>query len=89
MDEMQVSPDSKHALKALYQEIDLYDRKIAHCQKFASYDSETSRNLAVKKLMTKRAALVKNALELTTNGIECDAKYLPRSFKAAANEETS
>lgn len=86
---MQVSPDSKHALKALYQEIDFFDRKIAHCQKFASYESETSRNLAVKKLMTKRAALVKDALELTTNGIECDEKYLPRSFKAAANEEAS
>lgn len=70
-------------LKELHQEIDLFDRKIAYCQNFEKFDSEQERSSAVQKLGTKREALVKIARGMASRGIECDPKYLPRSFKEA------
>ncbi len=81
-------PDSKYALKDLHQEIDFYDRKIAYCQNYETYDSEEARAAALKKLGTKRSTLVKSALSMASRGVVCDPKYLPRSFKEqAANGE--
>jgi hypothetical protein len=74
-------PDSKYALKELHKEIDLFDRKIAHCQAYEKFDSELARAAALHKLVTKREALVKTALAMASRGVECDPKYLPRSFK--------
>ncbi len=78
---MAVRPDSKYALQDLYAEIDLFDRKIAHSQKHASFDSEQERASATEKLVTKREALVKTAIAMASRGVQCDPKYLPRSFK--------
>ncbi len=77
-------PDSKYALKDLHQEIDFYDRKIAYCQKYEKFDSEELRAASLKKLVTKRESLVKAALAMSSRGVVCDPKYLPRSFKAQA-----
>ncbi len=81
---MQVRPDSKYALKELHEEIDLFDRKIAYCENHEQFDSQQARASARQKLVTKRESLVKAALAMASRGIECDPKYLPRSFKAAA-----
>lgn len=81
---MQVKPDSTYALKDLYEEIDLFDRKIAYCENHEQFDYHQARESALQKLVTKRESLVKVALAMASRGIECDPKYLPRSFKAAA-----
>lgn len=81
---MKAIPDSKYSLKDLHLEIDLFDRKIAYCQSYEKFDSEQARSSALQKLVTKREALVKTALTMASHGIECDPKYLPRSFKEQA-----
>ena len=86
---MPVVPDSKYALKDLYQAIDLYDRKIAYCRNYEQFDSPEARASAVQKLVSKRQAAVKTARGMMGRGVECDTKHLPRSFKeetAAAKE---
>ena len=78
---MPVRPDTKFALRELHEEIDLFDRKIAHCQTHEKFDSEEARASALKKLVTNRETLVKIARAMASRGVECDPKYLPRSFK--------
>ena len=78
---MQVISDSKYALKDLHLEIDLFDRKIAYCQTHEQFETEQARAAALQKLITKRETLVKTALAMAGRGIQCDPKYLPRSFK--------
>jgi hypothetical protein len=77
---MQIRSASKYDLKDLHQEIDFFDRKIAYCQDHEKFDSESARASALRKLVTRRLTLVKTALEMAGRGIECDPKYLPRSF---------
>jgi hypothetical protein len=77
---MSVIPDSKYALKDLHQEIDFFDRKIAFCQAHEKFSSEDDRASALHKLTTKRESLVKTAVAMANRGIECDPRYLPRSF---------
>ncbi len=81
---MQASKDIKYALQDLYAEIDLFDRKIAHCQNHETFASEQEREAALKKLRTKRETLVRNALAMASRGVECDPKHLPRSIKQTA-----
>ena len=80
---MPATPDSKYALQDLHVEIDLFDRKIAYRRANEKFDSEQDRESALQKLITKREALVKAALAMAGRGVECDPKYLPRSFKQA------
>jgi hypothetical protein len=77
--------DSKYALKDLHQEIDLFDRKIAYCQNLEEFASDDARAAALRKLTTKRESLVKTAIGMAERGVECDPRYLPRSFKAEAS----
>lgn len=79
----QAKTDSKYALSDLHKEIDLLDRKIAYCENHETFDSQEARGSALQKLVTKRESRVKAALAMAERGIECDPKYLPRSFKAA------
>jgi len=81
---MPARSDNKYELKDLHQEIDLFDRKIAYCQNFEKFATDQERAAALQKLATKRDSLVKTAFEMAGRGVECDPKYLPRSFKAAA-----
>jgi hypothetical protein len=81
---MQVIPDSKYSLKDLYQQIDLFDRKIAYCQGYEKFETEEARAAAHRKLVTKRGALLATALAMAGRGVQCDPKYLPRSLKTAA-----
>lgn len=86
---MQMKQDSKYHLKDLYEEIGLFDRKIAYCQNYEKFDSEQNRASALHKLVTKRAGLVANARALIERGIECDAKYVPRSLKEPVVSEAA
>jgi hypothetical protein len=80
---MEPTSANQYQLIDAHKEIDFFDRKISYCQNHERFDSEDARASALKKLETKRATLVKVAKELASKGIECDSKYLPRSFKQA------
>lgn len=79
-------PHDKYFLKQLHQEIDLYDRKLAHLDNYAEFASESEREDAKAKLVTKRAALERAAKELAAEGVEFSEADLPRSFSADASE---
>lgn len=79
---MQPQAGNKYQLKDLHQEIDFFDRQIAHLQKYAAFATEEERQKAIDKIATKREKLVKNARALATQGIEYAEAELPRSFKA-------
>ena len=76
-----------YALKDLYQAIDLLDRKIAHDRTRESLESQETREINLRKLSTKRAALVKSALVLTNLGVRCNPQFLPRSFVHTVQDE--
>ena len=71
----------KVRLKMLHEEIDLFDRKLAHLMKYDVFPSETERNAAARKLSLKRDALVAKAKALTDEGTEFKPNDLPRSFR--------
>jgi hypothetical protein len=68
---------SKYQLKWLHDEIDLYDRKLAHFDKYGAETPTATRS----KLETKRSTLEKTARKLAAEGVEFDPKDLPRSFR--------
>ena len=82
------APRDKYFLRSLYQEIDLFDRKLADLRKYGSFDSPEHRQEAEKSLLTKRASLEKTARELSAAGVEFDERDLPRSFREHADEES-
>ena len=84
---MQANAYSPYALKDLHQAIDLIDRKIAFGRNGERFPSQEAREDHLRKLSTKRAALVKSALALTNLGVRCDPQFLPRSFIHIVQEE--
>jgi hypothetical protein len=72
----------KHYLKSLHQDIDLYDRKLAHLNKYDAFASDADREAAARKMSGKRELLVQNARRLASEGIEFKSSDLPRSFRA-------
>ena len=72
---------NKYHLKSVHDEIDLFDRKLAHLMNFEKFDSDEARDEAVRKMNLKRAALVKSALQLAADGIEYKQNDLPRSLR--------
>lgn len=77
---MATHPANKYHLKDVHREIDYLDRRIAYSESLEKFASEDERKNAIKKLVTKRGTLVKAAAELVNQGVEWDAKDLPRSF---------
>lgn len=73
-------PHDKYFLKSLHQEIDLYDRKLAHLDKYAEFASVADRDGAENKLLAKRATLAETARQLVADGVEFNQSDLPRSF---------
>jgi hypothetical protein len=71
----------KVRLKMLHEEIDLFDRKLAHLMKYDVFPSDVERNAAARKLQLKREALVVKAKALTDEGTEFKPNDLPRSFR--------
>ena len=76
-------PHDKYFLRSLHQEIDLYDRKLAYLEKYGQFPSETDREGAESKLLTKRASLAEAAKQLVAEGVEFNPADLPRSFRAS------
>jgi hypothetical protein len=73
--------ENKYYLKTVHEEIDLFDRKLAHLLNFESFDNEADRDAATRKLNLKRDALVLTARRLADEGIEFNQNDLPRSFR--------
>lgn len=71
----------KYFLKSLHEEIDLFDRKLAHLAKYEHFASETERETAIGKMTTKRSNLARTARKLMEEGIEFQTSDLPRSFR--------
>jgi hypothetical protein len=82
---MKKVPRDKYFLKSLHQEIDLYDRKLAHLNKYVDFASIADREDAEKRLLAKRAPLVTAAKQLAADGVEFDPLDWPRSFRASAD----
>ncbi len=80
---MKFKSESKYHLRDLHAEIDLYDRKIVHCEHYERFESDKDRASAVAKLIAKRETLTKNAVAMAKSGVEYDPSTLPRSFKQA------
>jgi hypothetical protein len=74
----------KYHLKSLCEEIDLYDRKLAHMAKYDVFASDAERESALNKMSTKRATLERAAKKLMEDGIEVQSADLPRSFRPQA-----
>jgi hypothetical protein len=81
---MDTRPPTKYDLRDLHREIDLYDRKIAACESFEKFDSDSARSSSRQKLVTKRERLVKSARLMESQGVEYDPADLPRSFREAS-----
>jgi hypothetical protein len=73
----------KYYLKSLHDEIDLFDRKLAHMLKYDSFNSDAERKSSTEKLINKRNLLARTARQLVSEGIEFKASDLPRSFRNA------
>lgn len=71
----------KYFLKSLHEEIDFYDRKLAHMAKYERFASETERKTAISKVETRRGTLARTARKLMGDGIEFQISNLPRSFR--------
>ena len=74
----------KYFLKSLHEEIDLYDRKLAHLTKYEQFATEKEREATLGKLTTKRESLARTARKLMEDGIEFQTSSLPRSFSPQA-----
>ncbi|WP_263417873.1 hypothetical protein [Terriglobus albidus] len=74
----------KYYLKSLHEEIDLFDRKLAHLAKYEAFASEAERETAIGKMETKRATLARTAHKLVEEGVEFQPSDLPRSFRLQA-----
>lgn len=71
----------KILLRSLHQEIDLFDRKLAHLAKYGKFPSEADRKSAITKMANKREKLVVTARRMAKDGVEYEALELPRSFR--------
>jgi hypothetical protein len=71
----------KYHLKSIHEEIDLFDRKLAHLEKFEKFESDADRVSAARKLTLKRETLVQTALRLAAEGVEFKPNDLPRSLR--------
>jgi hypothetical protein len=72
--------ENKYYLKTVHDEIGLYDRKLAHMEKYDVFESETAKEAAVRKLTRKRDLLVETAKRMAAEGVEFKASDVPRSI---------
>jgi hypothetical protein len=73
--------ESKYQLKSIHAEIDLFDRRLAHLNKYDVFETEAARAAAARKLTLKRDPLVATAKRLASEGVEFKESELPRSFR--------
>ena len=77
----------KYYLKSLHEEIDLFDRKLAHSLKYDTAGTEAERKVLASKMAAKRETLARTARQLASEGIEYKPADLPRSFREPAELE--
>ncbi len=80
---MAVPAHDKYFLRTLHQEIDLFDRKLAHLLKHESFATDAARDESAHKMSAKRELLARTARQLVDEGIEFKPSELPRSFRDA------
>lgn len=73
--------ESKYHLKSIHAEIDLFDRRLAHLNKYDVFETEAARVAAARKITLKRDPLVATAKRLASEGVEYKESELPRSFR--------
>ena len=71
----------KYYLKTLHDEIDLFDRKLAHLLKYDTFATEAERVASAGKMNAKRELLARTARQMANDGIEFKPTDLPRSFR--------
>ena len=79
---MSAIPHGKYQLKILHEEIDLFDRKLAHLLRYEEFSCDADRDAAAKRLKSKRELLARAARQKAHDGIEFNPSELPRSFRA-------
>lgn len=84
---MATAPTGKYYLRSIHEEIALFDRKLAHLEKYETFASDEARQSAVRKMTTKRKSLVNIALRLVEEGVEFAPSELPKSLRPADSEE--
>jgi hypothetical protein len=78
---MATPAQDKYYLRTLHEEIDLFDRKLAHMLKYDTFTSDAERAASESKLKAKRELLVRTARQLAASGIDFKVSELPRSFR--------
>jgi hypothetical protein len=81
-DLMPIIPSGKYQLKSLHEEIDLFDRKLAHLHRFETFATEADRNATAEKLSAKRNLLVRKAQQMIDEGIEFSETERPKSLRS-------
>ena len=85
---MAAPAQDKYFLRTLHQEIDLFDRKLAHLLRYDSFTNETDRKVSAGKMAAKRETLARTARKLVADGIEFKDSELPRSFRTEEGSPT-
>lgn len=83
---MATAPTGKYYLRSIHEEIALFDRKLAHLEKYETFASDEARQSAVRKMTTKRKSLVNIAQRLVEEGVEFAPSELPKSLRPADSE---
>ena len=73
--------DNKYTLRSLHQEIDLFDRKLAHMAQYDLSPAGPVRERAERKLSLRREQLATTARRMAADGVSFDVSELPRSFR--------
>lgn len=73
--------NNKYRLKSLHEEIDLFDRKLAHMLKYETFPTEAARKSTTNRMQAKRDLLAQTARQLANEGVEFKSSELPRSFR--------
>jgi hypothetical protein len=80
---------NKYTLKTLHEEIDLFDRKLAHMLKYESFATDAARKSSASKMQAKRDLLARTARQMAEEGIEFSPSDLPRSFREGEEPHTA
>ena len=83
---MATAPTGKYYLRSIHEEIALFDRKLAHLEKYETFASDEERGQAMRKIVTKRKSLVTIAQRLVAEGVDFNASELPKSLRPAGSE---
>jgi hypothetical protein len=83
---MATAPTGKYYLRSIHEEIALFDRKLAHLEKYETFASDEERGQAMRKMATKRKSLVTIAQRLVAEGVDFNASELPKSLRPAGSE---